>query len=89
MCSRFSPQLRRHLRPSLFSLSSPSADLVTFCGCRCCNPGENVNIMLAVWCFTVFAAVGERLAVSGKGERRAGDLLVSFASRVFFPALHL
>lgn len=40
--------------------------------------------MLAVWCFTVFAAVGERLAVSGKGERRAGDLLVSFAS-LFFP----
>lgn len=27
--------------------------------------------MLAVWCFTVFAAVGERLAVSGKGERQA------------------
>lgn len=25
--------------------------------------------MLAVWCFTVFAAVGERLAVSGKRER--------------------
>lgn len=24
--------------------------------------------MLAVWCFTVFAAVGERLAVSGKRE---------------------
>lgn len=24
--------------------------------------------MLAVWCFTVFAAVGERLAVSGKSE---------------------
>lgn len=43
--------------------------------------------MLAVWCFTVFAAVGERLAVSGKGERRAGDLLVSFASRVFFSPL--
>lgn len=27
--------------------------------------------MLAVWCFTVFAAVGERLAVSGKRERLA------------------
>lgn len=25
--------------------------------------------MLAVWCFTVFAAVGERLAVSGKTGR--------------------
>lgn len=25
--------------------------------------------MLAVWCFTVFAAVGERLAFSGKRER--------------------
>lgn len=44
--------------------------------------------MLAVWCFTVFAAVGERLAVSGKRERgeRGGwiksgsTLLVSFTS---------
>nr|XP_020488246.1 disintegrin and metalloproteinase domain-containing protein 11-like isoform X1 [Labrus bergylta] len=35
------------------------------CGSRCCNPGEYVKIMLAVWCFMVFAAVGERLAVSG------------------------
>lgn len=45
--------------------------------------------MLAVWCFTVFAAVGERLAVSGKGQRQAGDLLVSFASLFFFSDLHL
>lgn len=30
--------------------------------------------MLAVWCFTVFAAVGERLAVSGKGESESGGL---------------
>lgn len=37
---------------------------------RWCNPGEYVKIMLAVWCFMVFAAVGERLAVSGKRERR-------------------
>lgn len=29
--------------------------------------------MLAVWCFTVFAAVGERLAVSGKREERGGQ----------------
>lgn len=28
-----------------------------------------MKIMLAVWCFMVFAAVGERLAVSGKRER--------------------
>ena len=31
------------------------------------NPGDYVNIMLAVLCL-VFAAVGERLAVSGKRE---------------------
>lgn len=51
--------------------------------------------MLAVWCFTVFAAVGERLAVSGKRERERREnreggwiqsgstLLVSFASTIF------
>lgn len=34
-----------------------------------------MKIMLAVWCFMVFAAVGERLAVSGKrgGERGGLD----------------
>lgn len=43
--------------------------------------------MLAVWCFTVFAAVGERLSVSGKRERErerlAGDLLLSFCASIF------
>lgn len=52
-----------------------------------------MKIMLAVWCFMVFAAVGERLAVSGKreSEEREGGwiksgstLFVSFAS-TFFP----
>lgn len=51
--------------------------------------------MLAVWCFMVFAAVGDRLAVSGKRGREEGErervwmksgstLFVSFAS-TFFP----
>lgn len=32
-----------------------------------------MKIMLAVWCFTVFAAVGERLAFSGKREREESE----------------
>lgn len=31
--------------------------------------------MLAVWCFTVFAAVGERLAVSGKSEKEEVEVV--------------
>lgn len=98
MFSRFILDPRHHfLLRGFFSFSSPlPAGFVTSSGSRCCNPGEYVKIMLAVWCFMVFAAVGERLAVSGKREKRERErdkavwiksgstLLVSFAS-TFFP----
>lgn len=52
--------------------------------------------MLAVWCFTVFAAVGERLAVSGKRERERARLAEDrehlfslFSIFVCFCSLHL
>ncbi|CAB1431391.1 unnamed protein product [Pleuronectes platessa] len=40
---------------------------------RWCDRGEYVKIMRAVWCFMVFAAVGERLAVSGVDRSPAQD----------------
>lgn len=57
-----------------------------------------MKIMLAVWCFMVFAAVGERLAVSGKRERgererevgggswiKSGSTLFVSLASTFFP----
>lgn len=72
MFSRFTLDPRHHfLLCGFCSFSSPPpAGFVTSCGSRCCNLGEYVKIMLSVWCFMVFAAVGERLAVSGKREMR-------------------
>lgn len=69
MFSRLILDPRHHLCDFFSLFFTPSAGFVTSCGSPCCNPGEYVKIMLAVWCFTVFAAVGERLAVSGKRER--------------------
>ncbi|XP_031723650.1 disintegrin and metalloproteinase domain-containing protein 11-like isoform X2 [Anarrhichthys ocellatus] len=71
--STFAP--RHRLCCAIFrSFSFPrSAGFVTLCGSRCCNPGEYVKIMLAVWCFIVCAAVGERLAVSGVDSSPAPD----------------
>lgn len=69
MFSRLILDPRHHLCGFFSLFFTPSAGFVTSCGSPCCNPGEYVKIMLAVWCFTVFAAVGERLAVSGKRER--------------------
>lgn len=43
-----------------------------------------MKIMLAVWCFMLFAAVGERLAVSGKARERAPCALFFPASTYFF-----
>uniref|UniRef100_A0A3P8NEE4 ADAM metallopeptidase domain 11 n=1 Tax=Astatotilapia calliptera TaxID=8154 RepID=A0A3P8NEE4_ASTCA len=65
MFSRLILDPRHHLCDFFSLFFTPSAGFVTSCGSPCCNPGEYVKIMLAVWCFTVFAAVGERLAVSG------------------------
>lgn len=44
-----------------------------------------MKIMLAVWCFMVFGAVGERLAVSGKqGEvKERGGVRIESGSTLF------
>lgn len=43
--------------------------------------------MLAVWCFTLFAAVGERLAVSGKRGRESERAAGRGPAAPFYPLL--
>uniref|UniRef100_A0A3B5QCY6 ADAM metallopeptidase domain 11 n=1 Tax=Xiphophorus maculatus TaxID=8083 RepID=A0A3B5QCY6_XIPMA len=68
MFSRLTLDPRHHLCCAFFDLFPPLhlPGFLTFGGgSPCGNRREYVKIMLAVWCFMVFGAVGERLAVSG------------------------
>ncbi|XP_029013752.1 LOW QUALITY PROTEIN: disintegrin and metalloproteinase domain-containing protein 11-like [Betta splendens] len=77
MFSRFTLDPRHHFCRALAFFfpfpPSPSPGFVTPCGSLHGVIREYVKIMLALWCFTVFAAVGERLAVSGADGRPARD----------------
>ncbi|XP_054908019.1 disintegrin and metalloproteinase domain-containing protein 11-like [Poeciliopsis prolifica] len=68
MFSRLTLDPRHHLCCAFFDLFPPLhlPGFLTFGGgSPCGNRREYVKSMLAVWCFMVFGAVGERLAVSG------------------------
>ncbi|MEQ2193498.1 hypothetical protein XENOCAPTIV_030756 [Xenoophorus captivus] len=67
-CAALHGNERRRLRGIREGTAAPrvllAADPSQFCSLS--HPSrEYVKIMLAVWCFMVFGAVGERLAVSG------------------------